>query len=106
MSLVIKTIGMQQDKLEEQVVDISCNMALLMVNLMNKFIPFWEVVGSNSEIGLDEKPRYNEDPEKESKKILRKRNHVSVPSLLHTLYLKWKQKWTSNPIKVRLILLS
>jgi hypothetical protein len=38
-------------KLEEQVTDISRNMALLMENLLNKFIPFGEVGGSNSEVG-------------------------------------------------------
>jgi hypothetical protein len=37
-------------KLEEQVIDISCNMALLMVALENKFGPFGEVGGSNSKL--------------------------------------------------------
>jgi hypothetical protein len=37
-------------RLEEKVVDISCNMALLMVALANKLRPFGEVGGSNSEI--------------------------------------------------------
>jgi hypothetical protein len=59
-------------KLEEQVIDISHNMALLMVALENKFGPFGEVGGSNSEVGLDEKLGDNEDPEKESKKELEK----------------------------------
>jgi hypothetical protein len=34
--------------LEEQVVDISCNMVLLMESLVNKFVSFREVGGSNS----------------------------------------------------------
>jgi hypothetical protein len=55
-------------RLEEKVVDISCNMALLMVALVNKFGPFGEVGGSNSEVGLDEKLGDSEDPEKELKK--------------------------------------
>jgi hypothetical protein len=43
-------------------------MALLMEVLVNKFGPFREVGGSNSKVGLDEKLRDNEDPEKELKK--------------------------------------
>jgi hypothetical protein len=43
-------------------------MALLMVALVNKFGPFGEVGGSNLEVGLDDKSRYNEDSKKELKK--------------------------------------
>jgi hypothetical protein len=51
-------------RLEEKFVDISCNMALLMVALMNKFGPFREV----SKVVLDEKMGDSEDLEKELKK--------------------------------------
>jgi hypothetical protein len=49
-------------RLEDQFVDISCNMTLLMVALANTFIHFKEVGGSNSEDGYDEKPGDSEDP--------------------------------------------
>jgi hypothetical protein len=55
-------------RLEEQVIDISHNMALLMVALENKFRPFGEVGGSNSEVGSNEKLGDSEDPENELKK--------------------------------------
>jgi hypothetical protein len=42
-------------KMEEQVIDISHNMPLLMVALGNMFGHFWEVGVSNSKVGLDEK---------------------------------------------------
>jgi hypothetical protein len=90
--------------MEEQVVDISCNMAFLMEALENKFGPFVEVGGSNSEFGLDKKSRDKEYLENKPKREQRKRNQVLVSSLLHNICLKWKKKWTSNPIKVILIL--
>jgi hypothetical protein len=49
-------------RMEEQVVDISCNMSLLMAALASKLIPFREVGGLNSEIGSNGKLRDNEDP--------------------------------------------
>jgi hypothetical protein len=54
--------------MEEKVIDISCNMAFLMVALLNKFGPFRDVGNSNSEVGLGEKLRDNKDPKKEPKK--------------------------------------
>jgi len=53
-------------------------MALLMVDLEDKFGPFEEVGGSNLEAGLDDKSRDNEDLEKEKKKSQNKRNQVLV----------------------------
>jgi hypothetical protein len=38
-------------RLEEKVVDIYCNMTLLMMSLENKIRLFGEVVGSNSDSG-------------------------------------------------------
>jgi hypothetical protein len=55
-------------RLEEQVVDISRNMALLMKALANKFGPFEEVGGSNLEVRSNEKIGDSEDLEKESRK--------------------------------------
>jgi hypothetical protein len=55
-------------RLEEQIIDISHNMAFLMTTIANNFGLFWEVGGSNSKVGSDEKPRDIEDLEKESKK--------------------------------------
>jgi hypothetical protein len=49
-------------RLEEKVIDISRNMALLMVALENKFEPFREVGGSNSDVGLEEKMGDSEYP--------------------------------------------
>jgi hypothetical protein len=43
-------------------------MTLLMVDLANKFGPFWEVGGSNLKVGLDEKLGDNANPENELKK--------------------------------------
>jgi hypothetical protein len=65
-------------------------MALLMVALVNKFGPFGEVGGSNSEVGSDEKSEIVKTQKRSRKKSPRKRNQVPVPSLLHNLYLKWK----------------
>jgi hypothetical protein len=59
-------------RLEEQVVDISRNMALLMEAVDNKFRPFREVGSSNSEVVSDEKLGDSEDPKKELKKDLEK----------------------------------
>jgi hypothetical protein len=59
-------------KLEEQVVDVSHNMTLLVVALENKFGLLGDVGGFNSEVGLDKKSRDNEDPKKELKKELEK----------------------------------
>jgi hypothetical protein len=91
--------------LEEQVIDISHNMYLLMESLANNFGPFGEVGGSNIEVGMDEKSRDNEDLE-DSKKSQRNRNQAPMSSLLHNLCLKWNQKWKLNPTKVILLLLS
>jgi len=49
-------------RLEEQVVNISCNMALVMESLANDFSPFEEVVGSNLEVGSNENLGDSEDP--------------------------------------------
>jgi hypothetical protein len=49
-------------KMEEKVIDFSCNMALLMVDLDNNLGPLGEVGGSNSEVGSNKKSRDNEDP--------------------------------------------
>jgi hypothetical protein len=49
---------------EEQVIDISRNMALLMGALANTFGPFEEVSGSNSKVGFDKKLGDSEDPKK------------------------------------------
>jgi hypothetical protein len=51
-------------RLEEEVVDISHKMTLIMETLVNKFIPFEDVGGSNSEVGSDEKLEDSEDPKK------------------------------------------
>jgi hypothetical protein len=58
--------------LEEKVTDISCNMFLLMMALSNKLGPFGEARVSNSKIVLEGKSEDNEDPEKESRKELKK----------------------------------
>jgi hypothetical protein len=92
-------------RLEERVVNISCNISLLMVALENRFVPFRKVGVSNSEDGFDEKPGDSEDPKRSQEKNLRKSNQVPVPSILHNLYLKWKPKWISNPTKVIFMLL-
>jgi len=60
-------------KIEEKVVDISSNMALLMEALSNKFETFEEVGSSKLEVGLDEKSIDGEDPKKDSKKRARER---------------------------------
>jgi hypothetical protein len=87
-------------KMEGKVVDISCNMSLLMESLKNKFGPlgtvgdsnkqvwtFGEVGGSNTKFGLDEKSRDNEDPEKESKKEPKKEKpRSSVINSSHCLF--------------------
>jgi hypothetical protein len=52
-------------KLEEEVIDISCKMVLLIVILEKKFGPFREVGGSNIEVVSDRKSKDNEDPEKD-----------------------------------------
>jgi hypothetical protein len=49
-------------KLEEKFVDISCNMALVMVALENNFGTFGEIGIYNLEVGSDEKPRDSKDP--------------------------------------------
>jgi hypothetical protein len=54
-------------RIEGKFVDISRNMVLFMEDLENKFGPFREVGGSNSEVGSDEKLRDCEDLEKELK---------------------------------------
>ena len=71
-----------------------------MASLESKFKPFDEF-GHWSKHGLDEKPTDKEEPERSQIK----RDHVLTSPLLN-LYSKWKQKWTSNPIKVRSMLLS
>jgi hypothetical protein len=48
--------------LEEKVTNIFSNMDLLMATLANKFEPFKEVGGFNSEFGSDDKSRDIEDP--------------------------------------------
>jgi hypothetical protein len=55
-------------RLEDQVFDISHNMALLMEALVNNFRPLGDIGGSNSEVGSDEKLGDSEDPKKESRK--------------------------------------
>jgi hypothetical protein len=65
-------------------------MTLPIVAQANKFSPFEEVGGSNSNVILDEKLGDNEDQEREMKKRQRKKNQVLVSSLLHNLCLKWK----------------
>jgi hypothetical protein len=87
--------------MEEQVVDISRNMALLLADLANKFGTFREVGGSNSKNRFDEKGRDSETNKRSRENILKKNNQVLVPSLIHNIYSKWKQKWTPNPIKLR-----
>jgi hypothetical protein len=64
-------------RLEDQVVDISHNMSLLIMALANKFGLFREVGGLNLEIGSDEKWGDNEDPEKESQKEPKKEQSSS-----------------------------
>jgi hypothetical protein len=59
-------------RLEEKVVDISCNMSLLIVALKRKIRPFKEVGGSNYEIISEGKSRDNEDPKNESRKEIEK----------------------------------
>jgi hypothetical protein len=63
--------------MEEKVIDISCNMAFLMVALVNKFGPFRDVGNSNSEVGLGEKLRDNKDPKKDSRKYPEKEQSSS-----------------------------
>jgi hypothetical protein len=64
-------------RLKEQVIDISCNMALLMADLERNIGPFGEARGSNLEIRSEEKPGENEDPEKELRKECKKENPSS-----------------------------
>jgi hypothetical protein len=49
-------------KIEEQVIHISHNIALLMVVLASKIGPFGEVEDSDSDIKSQGKSRDNEDP--------------------------------------------
>jgi hypothetical protein len=44
-------------RLEEKFVEISHNIVVLMVTLVNNFEPFEDFGGSNSKVGLDEKLR-------------------------------------------------
>jgi hypothetical protein len=74
--------------------------------LENNFSHFDEFGGSKSEDKLNEKYIDNEDPQNQSKRGHRKRDQFQVPSLLPNLFLKWKQKWTSNPTKRKLMLVS
>jgi hypothetical protein len=59
-------------KLEEQVANISYNMAIVMATLENKFGMFWEFGSCNSEAGLDDKFGDNE-PIKGVEKRVRER---------------------------------
>jgi hypothetical protein len=68
-------------RLEEKVVDISRNMALMAV-LWNKFGTFGEVGSYKSKVGSNEKLEDSEDPKNESKNIMRKNSQVPISSLL------------------------
>jgi hypothetical protein len=84
-------------RLEEKVVDISCNMSLLMVALASKFRPFREVGGLNSEIRSDGKLGDNEDPEKESWKEPKKEK-LSSSTINPSQYLfNMEEKVDINP---------
>ena len=73
-------------RLEEQVVEISHNMSLIMVALANKLGRTREVGVSNSEIRLEGKLGENEDVEKESRKEPRKGNLIRMLLTLHSPY--------------------
>jgi len=49
-------------RMEEKVLDISCNMSFLMATIASKLKLYGEDGGFNSEIGSDEKSEDNEDP--------------------------------------------
>jgi len=55
-------------KLEPQIIDLSCNMAIFMKTIENKFGHFKDFGGSNLQYGLDEKYRDNKDPKMSQKK--------------------------------------
>jgi hypothetical protein len=64
-------------RLEEKVIDISCNMTLLMVALANNLRPFREVGGSNSEIRSEGKQEIMKTQKRSRGKSLRKRKPSS-----------------------------
>jgi hypothetical protein len=71
MSLFITTLEIQERRdlcLEEQVVDISRDISILMVNPTRNLRPFKEFEGSNLEIESYGKLRDNEDLKKDSRK--------------------------------------
>jgi hypothetical protein len=74
-------------KMEEQDVDISRNMAFLMVALVNNFGPSGENGDSKLEVGSDNKSRDNEDSKNELKKELEKEKpSSSVITSLQSLF--------------------
>ena len=60
-------------KLELHVVEISCNMTILIVDIESKFGSFKGFGGSNSESRSDGKSRDIEDPKKEPKRDIEER---------------------------------
>ena len=65
-------------KLEIQVIDISCNMLILMETLEINFGPFGDFGVSNLEIGSNWKSKDKCDPRKELRKDSRKRDQVPL----------------------------
>jgi hypothetical protein len=84
-------------RLEEQVVDITRNMTLLMVALTNKLGLFREVGSSKLEIRSEGKPRDNEDPKKESRKELEKEQPSSSVVTLAQFLFKMEVKVDIKP---------
>ena len=70
MSMVKKQHANMINNLQNliQVVDITCNMSILMASLEIYFGPFDDVGGSKSEIGLEGKSKYKRNSKKELRK--------------------------------------
>jgi hypothetical protein len=81
----------------EKSIDISRNMSLLTISLGNKFGPFRELDGSNSKVGLDEKPRYSEDLENELRKEHDKEKPSSISITPSQPLLKMEEKVDIKP---------
>jgi hypothetical protein len=91
--------GMEErfSRLEEKVVDISHNMALIMASLENNFIPFEEVGFSRLEVRSEEKPIDSENLEKEMKKRVRERKPSSNVITPSQIVFKMEVKVDINP---------